>query len=290
MKRLLLAVCTMLGVVGAAVVVALFVGAGAGAPSPAWLGSNTVAHGAVAARSYQSNATGTTRRLHVYTPPGYDGGTARFPVLYLLHGAGDDDTTWIESGHANDILDHLIADRKAAPMVVVMPLGYAYRRNAGVPNVKQRADFEKDLIGDVVPFIEANYRVFTDRDHRALGGLSMGGGQALTIGLNHLDLFSRIAAFSAGGNRNPPGAMFAAALADPKRVNGSLELLWLGCGTDDDLFEPNQELSELFNAHGIVHTFRPSPGGHAWATWQKDLAEVAPQLWPVSPDAPATDR
>jgi enterochelin esterase-like enzyme len=240
-----------------------------------------VPRGTVEIQWYESKTTGATRRLHVYTPPDYDRSSVRLPVLYLLHGAGDDDSSWMDSGHANEILDTLIADRKAAPMVVVMPLGYAYPRSEGVPNVKQRADFEKDLLEDVVPFIERTYRVLDDRDHRALIGLSMGGGQALNIGLHHLDLFSRIAGFSAGVNRASPETPYADVLGDAKAVNGALALLWIGCGRDDDLFEGNQQLSAYFKAHGIVHTFHPSPGDHSWPTWQAYLTEVAPRLWPV---------
>ena len=237
-----------------------------------------LAHGTVEVRSYPSRATGSTRRLHVYTPPAYKG-TASLPVLYLLHGAGDDDSSWTKSGHANLILDTLLAERKAAPMVVVMPDGYAYPRSEGVPANRQRADFEKDLLEDVVPFVERNYRVIADRDHRALIGLSMGGGQALNIGLHHLDLFSRIAGFSAGANRVSPGGPFADVAADPEHVNRSLKLLWLGCGDEDDLFEPNQALSAFLTSKGITHTFFPSSGGHSWGNWRKYLAEVAPELW-----------
>lgn len=238
-----------------------------------------MAHGSVAARSYSSNATGTTRRMHVYVPPGYGRSGAKLPVLYLLHGAGDDDSSWTRAGHANLILDRLLAERKAVPMVVVMPDGYAYPRGDGVPGAQQRADFESDLLEEIIPFIQANYRVVADRDHRALVGLSMGGGQALNIGLHHLDLFSRIAGFSAGASRSSPGGPFADVLSDPGRVNRSLKLLWLGCGDEDDLFAPNQALSALLTSGGIAHTFFPSSGGHTWSNWRKYLAEVAPKLW-----------
>jgi enterochelin esterase-like enzyme len=243
--------------------------------------SKAVPHGTVHIRHYDSKATGSTRPLHIYTPPGYQQGTTSLPVLYLLHGAGDDDSAWTESGHANQILDTLIAARKAAPMIVVMPLGYAYPRGAGVTNATQRADFEKDLLGDIVPFVEAQYRVLADRDHRALIGLSMGGGQALTIGLHHLDRFSRLAGFSAGVSRSAPAAAYEEVVGDPEAVNSALKLLWLGCGRDDDLFDGNQQLSAFFTAHGITHTFAPSTGDHTWSNWQKYLTEVAPLLWPL---------
>jgi len=237
-----------------------------------------VPHGAVSVRWYNSKATGTVRRVHVYTPPNYDKSSAKLPVLYLLHGADGDDSSWTWFGRANDILDNLLADGKAQPMVVVMPFGYAYPWNAGAAADKQRTDFEKDLLDDLVPFVQANYRVYTDRQHRALVGLSMGGGQALTIGLHHLDLFSRVAGFSAAVARQPFTA-FKDVAGDAKKVNASLKLLWLGCGREDGLFTPNQEFADFLKTSGINNTFVESPGAHTWINWRRYLLEVAPKLW-----------
>ena len=237
-----------------------------------------VPHGTVEVRWYASNAVNGVRRMHVYTPPGYERGSTRLPVLYLLHGADGDDSGWTWFGRANQILDNLIADKKIVPMVVVMPFGYAYPPAGGTASEKQRADFEKDLLNDIIPFVQANYRVVPDREHRALVGLSMGGGQALTIGLRHLDVFSRVAGFSAAVPRTADA--FEAMVTDAKRVNGALKLLWIGCGTEDSLFAPNKEFSERLKASGVVHTFRPSPGAHTWSVWRNYLLEIAPQLFP----------
>ena len=187
-------------------------------------------HGTVGIRLYPSKATGGTRRAFVYTPPEYDRTSAKLPVLYLLHGADGDETAWTNFGRANLILDNLIAEKKASPMVIVMPFGYAYPWYVGAAADKQRADFEKDLLEDLIPFVQANYRVYTDRDHRALAGLSMGGGQTLNIGSRHLDLFSRLAVFSASAGADPQATLKDLA---PKTANAQLKLFWLGIGTDD---------------------------------------------------------
>jgi enterochelin esterase family protein len=249
--------------------------------APMFYDLKPVAHGAVEMRWYASKATNTVRRLHVYTPPNYERGTTRLPVLYLLHGADGDDAAWAAFGKANQILDNLIAEKKMAPMLVVMPFGYAYPPIQGVAGDKQRADFEKDLTENIVPFVQANYRVLADREHRALVGLSMGGGQALNIGLRRLDLFSRVAGFSAAVPRGPAAqGSFKDVLADARKLNSSLKLLWIGCGTEDGLFAPNKEFSEMLKTGGVTHTFHPSGGAHTWSVWRKYLLEVAPKLWP----------
>lgn len=240
-----------------------------------------VSHGRVEIRWYPSKAVNGTRRMHVYTPPNYEKSTSKLPVLYLLHGADGDDSSWTSYGHAPEILDNLMAERKMAPMLVVMPFGYAYPPVEGVPSDKQRADFEKDLTDDIIPFIQSNYRVVADREHRAIIGLSMGGGQALNIGLRRLDLFSRIAGFSAAVPRNA-STIFKDVVADAKKVNGSLKVLWLGCGSDDGLFAPNKEFSEFLTSSGVTNTWYPSTGAHTWINWRKYLQEVAPKLWGLS--------
>src|SRR5687767_2349 len=191
--------------------------------APMFYDVKPVPHGTVSMRFYPSKATGGTRRAFIYTPPNYERSTARLPVLYLLHGGDGDETVWTQFGRAHVILDNLIAEKKAAPMVVVMPFGYAYPWHAGVAADKQRADFEKDLTEDLIPFVQSNYRVSTDRDHRALAGLSMGGGQTLSIGPRHLDLFSRLAVFSSGAGQNPAESL-AAIGKNPKAMNEKLRL------------------------------------------------------------------
>jgi enterochelin esterase family protein len=247
---------------------------------PMFYDARPVAHGAVEIRWYSSKATNTVRRLHVYTPPGYDRGTARLPVLYLLHGADGDDSSWSAYGRANQILDNLMSEKKLPPMIVVMPFGYAYPPVQGVAGDKQRADFDKDLTDNIIPYVQTNYRVFADREHRALVGLSMGGGQALNIGLRRQDLFSRVAGFSAAVPRGAGQNAFKEVVADAKKLNGSLKLLWIGCGTEDGLFAPNKEFSEFLTGAGITHTFYPTGGAHTWSVWRKYLREVAPKLWP----------
>jgi enterochelin esterase family protein len=247
---------------------------------PRFYDAKPVPHGTVDIRWYQSKAVSGTRRVHVYTPPNYERGTARLPVLYLLHGADGDDSAWTAFGRANQILDNLMADKKLSPMVVVMPFGYAYPPAAGAAGDRQRADFEKDLLQDLVPFVQANYRVHTDRSNRALVGLSMGGGQALNIGLRHLDLFSRVASFSGAVPRGAGLDSFKNVMDNAKKVNGALEVFWIGCGTEDGLFAPNQEFSELLKKNGVTHTFHQSGGAHTWSVWRKYLLEVAPALFP----------
>ena len=248
-------------------------------------------HGTIEERWYASKTLDTTRRAYIYTPPNYEKSADRYPVLYLLHGAGSDDSAWTESGRAHLILDNLMADGKLKPLVVVMPYGYAYPPTsplaAGPDAMKrQRIGFERDLIEDLIPFVQANYRVYADRDRRAIAGLSLGGGQALGIGLSHTDLFSRVAGFSAalGAVTSPQagGLDFHTLVADSKKVNGQLKLLWVGCGTDDTLYNSNQEFSEMLKASGVRHTFRSTQGAHTWLVWRRYLNEVAPLLFPQS--------
>ncbi len=236
-----------------------------------------VPHGSVDIRWYPSKTTGETRRIHVYTPPGYANSSRRLPVLYLLHGADGDDSMWMAFGHANLILDNLMAEGRLEPMIVVMPFGYANVTPPGAD--RPRNEFERDLIDDIIPFVQANYRTRADREHRALVGLSMGGGQALNIGLRRLDLFSHVGGFSAAVPRGPATSSFEDIFANAKGVNRSLDLLWLACGTEDGLYTPNKEFSDLLDRSGITHTFRTTTGAHTWLVWRRYLAEIAPQLF-----------
>jgi enterochelin esterase family protein len=236
-----------------------------------------VPHGAVHVHTYRSKAAGATRRLHVYTPPGYDhDATARFPALYLFHGSGDNDATWTALGRAHFILDNLIAQGKAKPMIVVMTDGHA------VPNTPEARGrntevFSRDLLGDVMPLVEASYRVKNDRLSRAVIGLSMGGGQSLTIGLNHPELFAWVGGMSSA--INAPEQTLAAALGDAKATNAKYKLVWLGIGKDDFLLKANQQFDELLTARGVKHTFRLTEGNHGWPVWRRYLVEFAPLLF-----------
>ena len=236
-----------------------------------------VPHGKVDIRYYDSKTTKQARRVHIYTPPNYERMTSRLPVLYLLHGADGEDSVWTAFGRAPVILDNLIADKIMPPMIVVMPNGYGYGWDSGVAADKQQADFRKDLVDDLIPFVQANYRASSDRKDRALAGLSRGGGQTLSIGLRQLNLFSRLGVFSAGSN-NPQEA-FKDVAANAKKVNEQLDLLWIGCGTDDFAMSGAKRLDDFLTANAIEHIFRPTGGEHTWIVWRQYLREFAPLLW-----------
>ena len=258
-------------------------------PAPMFYDLRPVAHGAVEQRWYQSKSIQTTRRVYVYTPPNYSRSSDRYPVLYLLHGAGGDESGWTENGRAHLILDNLIADGKLKPLIVVMPYGNAYGPASPLAQGddamrRQRDLFNKDLTEDLIPFVQSNYRVHADRDHRAIAGLSLGGAQALGLGLTRLDLFSRVAGFSPalGAVTSPQagGLDFKTLIADAKKVNDRLALLWVGCGTADTLFDSNREFAEVLKTGGIRHTFKVTDGAHTWHVWRRYLNEIAPQLFP----------
>ena len=226
----------------------------------------------------------------VYTPPGYETSTQRYPVLYLLHGAGSDETSWTQRGQAHVILDNLIADGKLKPLVVVMPFGFAAARAPGAgrgdaaENKMQREGFTKDFLEDVIPMIDSTFRVYTDRDHRAIAGLSLGGAQALALGLSHTELFSRVAAFSPamGAANNPAtgGVDFEKVLADSAQINGQIKFLWVSCGTEDTLFQSVQQFSGQLSQHKVEHIFRVTGGAHTYPVWQRNLNDVAPMVFP----------
>ena len=236
-----------------------------------------VPHGAVEINWAKSQIIGDTRVYDVYTPPGYNPArSVRYPVLYLLHGNNDTAAGWTDVGKANFILDNLIAEKKAVPMIIVMPWGHAVPYGGAQSN--NTATFERYLVEEVMPQVEGKYRVAHGRENRAIVGLSMGGGHALQIGLSHLDLFSAVAAFSSA----VPGSFesrFQALLDDPEGTNKKLKLLWIGCGRQDSAFERNQKLSELLSAHKVRNTFYPTAGLHNFAIWRRYLVEVAPLLF-----------
>jgi len=235
-----------------------------------------VPHGVVHSHTYFSKSLGKLRELAVYTPPSYgQKADERFPTLYLQHGSGDNQATWVVHGKAHWILDNLIAQGKARPMVVVMMDGHAGDRSASGPGGNTGA-FERDLLQDVMPFVEANYRVKTDAADRCIAGLSMGGGQSLTIGLNHLDRFAWVAGFSSSA---PSQDAVAGFLNDPAVANQKLKLLWIACGKDDFLLKRNEEFVALLKGKGIQHEWRLTEGTHCWPVWRGYLAELAPKLF-----------
>jgi enterochelin esterase family protein len=231
-----------------------------------------VPHGTLHTHHYESKALGgKARRLTVYTPPGYETATEkRYPVLYLLHGAGDDERGWTDVGLAHRILDNLIAGEKAVPMLVVMPDGHA--ATSGGNNTQA---FQADLLQDIIPLIETTYRIKPEAANRAIVGLSMGGAQAWAIGMGHLDTFAYVCPFSMGGGN----ATAVLAKLDAAEANKRLKLLWIGCGREDRLFAGSERLAKELQERAINHVWRPTEGAHTWRVWRKYLAEVTPLLF-----------
>jgi enterochelin esterase-like enzyme len=248
---------------------------------PAFYDGQQVPHGDVRTRWYHSKSLGTLRRLTVYTPPGYDLDPARrYPVLYLFHGANADENAWYRLGRVNLILDNLLASGSTTPFLVVMPFGYGVTPGMPAAPGENTARFGKDLIETVIPYIEENFRASSSREARAIVGLSMGGGQALSIGLDHLDLFSHVGGFSSGlGNAADFPKTYAAAVREPDAANKKLKLLWVGCGREDGAFAASKTLSDFLTQHRIAHTFRETAGAHTWMVWRRYLHEVAPLLF-----------
>jgi len=245
-------------------------------PGADFMDTQKVPHGAVSAVTYYSSALAKFRRMHVYTPPGYDGGRDRYPVFYLLHGAGDSDDSWTSVGRAGFILDNLIAEKKAKPMLIVMTAGHTARGGS-------QEKFADDFMNDVVPYIEKNYRALTGRSDRAIAGLSMGGAQTLDIGFSHLDKFAYIGVFSSaanlgGGNSEGWESSHKAGLTDTNLKKG-LKLLWLSTGSDDFLIANTKSTVEMLKKNGLNPIFKESTGGHTWINWRNYLNEFAPQLF-----------
>ena len=240
-----------------------------------------VPRGEVRIRPYYSTLTQAWREAYVYTPPRYDDDpTRKYPVLYLQHGAGENQTSWTHQGRANVILDNLLADGKCEPMLVVMDCGYATPPyGATGSQARGRDAFGQVVIDELIPVIETHYRVVTDRWHRAIAGLSMGGGQAVSIGLNNLDTFASIGCFSgavgglgsSGEGRDP--------LPDASIANQRLKLFWIGCGTEDFIFPRSKALHELLEQRGIRHEFLAHAGTHEWQSWRRHLHVFAPKLF-----------
>jgi len=254
------------------------------AASPATYDIQPVPHGTVHMNWYNSKTVDAARGLYIYTPPGYETSTTHYPVLYLLHGSGDTENGWVTIGRANLILDNLIAAGKAKPMLIVMPYGralpdvYVAPLPTG-PNPANTA-FGADLLEDVIPYVEKNYRVSAKADDRALAGLSMGGGQTLQIGLSHLDLFHSIGAFSAGiRNQQSPEETYKEVFSDPAGANKKLKVFYIACGKADALFPASQALSDALKKSNVKHTFAPSEEGHVWRNWRAYLADFAPMLF-----------
>jgi enterochelin esterase family protein len=261
-------------------------------PGSEVMDTREVPHGAVAAVTYYSTALKRFRRMHLYTPPGYELGRGKFPVFYLLHGAGDSDDAWTSVGRAGFILDNLLAAKKIKPMIVVMPAGHTRAFGFGGGPRPAIDEFVEDFLNDIMPYVEKNYRVYTDRSHRAIAGLSMGGGQTLNIGIPHLEKFAYLGVYSSGifgivprpGATAPPqqGPSFEeqhkSVLDDPKLKKG-LKLFWFSTGKDDFLIGTTRATVEMFKKHGFTPVFQETSGAHTWINWRNYLTEFAPQLF-----------
>jgi enterochelin esterase family protein len=266
--------------------------------------TNEVPHGAVAEIFYYSTVLKTFRRMHIYTPPGYEAGNAKYPVFYLLHGAGDTDDAWTSVGRAGFIFDNMLAQKKIKPMIVVMPAGHQPGIPFGAPPAEPAPTvnpFTNEFISDMLPYVEKHYRTINDRQHRAIAGLSMGGGQTLDIAFTHLAMFSQIGVFSSGavlggGRGRAPNAATANPAPPPAPPrpdweathaadlnNASLKkgtkLIWLSTGKDDGLIAATKSTVDILKKHGFAPVFIESPGAHSWFNWRNYLIEFTPQLF-----------
>lgn len=241
-----------------------------------------VLRGEVRNHWYASKITGTLRKCIIYTPPGYDqNNSIKYPVLFLQHGAGESELGWTMQGKLNIIMDNLIAAGKAKPMIVVMDNGYAARAGSENPERPAGKDnlFEDLVVNELVPMIDKDYRTVNDRNSRAIAGLSMGAGQALNTGLDHLDKFGSIGAFSGGAWDFDINTSFHGIFRDPAKLNGSLRLLWIGCGTMDDGYRQLKNFHEILDTKGINNVWFEGPGSHEWQVWRKHIYEFAQLLF-----------
>lgn len=267
--------------------------------TPAYYDVHPVPHGDVHMIIYQSKAIDAARTLRVYTPPGYETGKQRYPVLYLMHGGNCCEYSWMEQARANLILDNLIAEHKARPMIVVMALGARIGPSEALEPVPSQMDgfkppagrqtnydpgnlFETDLLTGIIPFVEQRFRALPDADHRALSGLSQGGIQTVTIGLRHSDVFHWLVPMSAGAE-NQGDDQFVEVSRDvvehPEALKKNLKLLHFVVGDQDGLHEADKRLAASLTAHGVKLTFQPVPGMHEYKVWRQGLHDTAPLLF-----------
>jgi enterochelin esterase-like enzyme len=268
-------------------------------PGSEFADTKDVPHGSVSSVTYYSKTLGRFRRMHVYTPPRYEAGSGKYPVFYLLHGAGDCDESWTSVGRAGFIMDNLIAAKKAKPMIVVMPAGHTRAgsgfgaRPGGSTNdpARPRVDeFVQDFLEDIMPHVEKAYRVQTGRQNRAIAGLSMGGAQTLNIAIPNLDKFAYIGVYSSGvfgiagsGATNRPAGpsweeQHQAALDNPQAKKG-LKLFWFGTGKDDFLVETTRKTVEMLKKHQFDVIYDETAGAHTWIVWREYLRDFAPKLF-----------
>lgn len=256
---------------------------------PDFYADRPVPHGKVEINFYPSGLLQETRKLWIYTPPGYSTTTQRYPVLYLLHGSGDLEGSWVEEGRANFILDNLIEAGKATPMIVVMPRGHVMA-DAQIDREKNNDVLQQVLYKEIVPYVDSHYRTLTDRRHRAIMGLSMGGGQALRFGLQNTALFAAVIGLSPA-IRYPDDTyrkMFADLIANPEQTNQQTKMLMILCGSKDHLVDASDAFDKFLTASKIAHEYRRTeyepvwPGrldDHTWPIWRMNLRDVAPLLF-----------
>ena len=245
-------------------------------------------HGEVRIVWYQSSTLDMARSMHIYTPPGYDSGNARYPVLYLLHGSGDDDAGWSTMGRAGFIMDNLLADKKAKPMLVVMPNGSMPRPPAGAaPGANSSANsqdkFADELLKNIVPYVESHYRVLANSQNRAIAGLSMGGGQTLRVAPRNPDQFAYIGVWSSGVGVQATAdfeQLNAAFLDHADKTNKAVKVFWIGVGEKDTGANASaKNLVAVLDKHGIKNEFHESAGAHTWINWRHYLNSYAPLLF-----------
>ncbi len=258
-------------------------------PGLDFMDTKDVPHGAVAEVTYYSKSLKRFRRMHVYTPPGYESGKGKYPIFYLLHGAFDCDDSWTSVGRAGFILDNLIAAKKAKPMVVVMPAGHTgpFTFSDGLDSAID--EFIQDFRNDIQPYVEKNYRVYTDRQHRAIAGLSMGGAQTLNIAIPNLDDFAYIGVFSSGifgitgsgpwADSGPKWEEQNKDVLDKAELKKGLKLVWFATGKDDFLVGTSRATVDMLKKHGFDVVYNETSGAHTWINWRKYLNEFAPQLF-----------
>lgn len=247
-----------------------------------------VPHGAISSKYYYSNVTESWRRLYVYTPPGYDQAqNAKYPVVYVQHGGGEDETGWVTQGKTDIILDNLISEGKAKPMIVVIANGNVRAGGGGYSSAGMAA-FKKEMTLNIVPFIDKNYRTLTDKNYRAICGLSMGGGQSFYVGLESLDVFASVGIFSSGifgGIRNPTGSTFDAEkeipglLSKSSEFNKKLDLFYISCGEGDMRIEHTKKAVAAMRDKGLNVEFNSFPGDHEWQVWRKSLHDFASRVF-----------
>ena len=231
-----------------------------------------ISHGKIDSVEYISKTVGTKRKMLIYTPPGYSV-DRKYPVFYLLHGIGGDHLEWYKNGSPQVILDNLYADKKIVPMIVVFPNGRAMKDDRPTGNifdsvkVKAFADFEGDLLNDIIPFVESKYPVIADRENRAIAGLSMGGGQSLNFGLGNLNTFAWVGGFSSAPNTKTPEVL----VPNPSETAQKLKLLWISCGDHDGLISYSQKLHRYLKENNVPHIWHVEPGVHDFKVWKSDL-------------------